>query len=93
LYTSQAHGYANALEYYEKNSALSFISDITTPTLLINARNDGFLSENCLPRTLAENSSYFYLEIPEYGGHVGFLQNKKATYTEERALEFISSNL
>jgi hypothetical protein len=93
LYTSQAHGYRNALEYYEKSSALNFIPHITTPTLLINAKNDGFLSENSSPLTMAENNEDFFLETPEYGGHVGFLQKKKTTYTEDRALEFITSFL
>lgn len=93
LYTSQAHGYSNALEYYEKSSALNFIPHITTPTLLINAKNDGFLSENSSPLTMAENNEDFFLETPEYGGHVGFLQKKKTTYTEDRALEFITSFL
>jgi predicted alpha/beta-fold hydrolase len=93
LYTSQAHGYENALEYYEKSSALSFLSNIKTPTLLINAKNDGFLSENSSPSDIAKSNPNFYLETPEYGGHVGFLQNKDATYTEERALEFITSHL
>ncbi len=93
LYTSQAHGYSNALEYYEKSSALNFIPNIKTPTLLINAKNDGFLSENSSPDAMAKNSSHFFLEMPEYGGHVGFLQKKDATYTEERALDFITSFL
>ncbi len=93
LYTSQAHGYENALEYYEKSSALSFLASIKTPTLLINAKNDGFLSENSSPCQIAKNSLDLYLETPEYGGHVGFLQKKVATYTEERALEFITSHL
>ncbi len=93
LYTSQAHGFTDALEYYEKNSALSFIPNIKTPTLLINAKNDGFLSENSSPTEMAKNNPDFYLETPEYGGHVGFLQNKQATYTEERALEFVTSHL
>ena len=93
LYTSQAHGYASALEYYEKSSALSFLANIKTPTLLINAKNDGFLSENSSPYPIAENSLNLYLETPEYGGHVGFLQKKDATYTEERALEFITSHI
>ncbi|TVZ26212.1 hypothetical protein JM83_1166 [Gillisia sp. Hel_I_86] len=93
LYTSQAHGFADALEYYEKSSAMSFIPTIHIPTLLINAKNDGFLSENSSPKEIAQNNPDFYLETPEYGGHVGFLQKKEATYTEERALEFITSHL
>ncbi len=42
---------------------------------------------------MAENNEDFFLETPEYGGHVGFLQKKNATYTEERALDFITSFL
>ena len=93
LYTSKAHGFVNALDYYQKSSALQFIPNIRIPTLLINAKNDSFLSATSSPVTLAEKSSYFYLEMPTHGGHVGFLQNKKQTYTEERALEFIESSL
>lgn len=90
LYTGRAHGFENAFDYYQKSSALNFIPHIKIPTLLINARNDGFLSENSSPVELAQLNDQFYLEMPKYGGHVAFLQNKKTTYSEDRALEFIS---
>lgn len=90
LYTGKAHGFQNALDYYEKSSALNFIPTITIPTLLLNARNDAFLSPNSSPVDLAEGHPFFYLEMPEYGGHVGFLQHKRTTFAEERALEFIT---
>ncbi len=90
LYTGKAHGFQNALEYYEKSSALNFIPAITIPTLLINAKNDAFLSPNSSPVEIADQHPFFHLEMPEYGGHVGFLQNKKTTFAEERALEFIA---
>lgn len=89
LYTSRAHGYKNALEYYEKSSSLQFTKKISIPTLLINAKNDGFLSENSSPIAIAQSNPYFHLEMPDYGGHVGFIQKKKQTFTEERSLEFI----
>jgi len=91
LYTSKAHGFENAIDYYKKSSALQFIPNISIPTLLINAKNDSFLSTSSSPITNAKNNPNFYLEMPDHGGHVGFLQNKKQTYTEERALEFIES--
>lgn len=91
LYTSKAHGFENALDYYQKSSASQFIPNISIPTLLINAKNDNFLSASSSPVTIAEKNPNFYLEMPNHGGHVGFLQNKKQTYTEERALEFIES--
>ncbi|MCF4100725.1 alpha/beta fold hydrolase [Gillisia sp. M10.2A] len=93
LYTSKAHGFKDALDYYKKSSSLNFLQYISTPTLLINAKNDGFLSDSCYPEAIAKRSPNFFLETPLYGGHVGFIQNKKQTYTEERALEFISSFL
>jgi len=91
LYTSKAHGFEDAADYYSKSSALNFIDNIKIPTLLINAKNDEFLSDSCYPIALAKKKSNFYLEIPDYGGHVGFLQKKEHTYSEERALEFIKS--
>lgn len=93
LYTSRAHDFANAVDYYEKNSSLQFLENITVPTLLINAKNDGFLSEACYPIKIAGKSEFLYLEMPEYGGHVGFIQKKPQTYTEERALEFFQVHL
>ncbi len=91
LYTSKAHDFADALEYYEVNSSLQFLPNIKIPTLIINAKNDGFLSPSCYPIELAEKSEHLYLEIPEYGGHMGFLQAGALNYNEERALEFIRS--
>jgi hypothetical protein len=91
LYTSKAHGFENAMEYYQKSSASQFIPNISIPTLLINAKNDNFLSASSSPVTIAQKNPNFYLEMPDHGGHVGFLQNNEQTYTEERALAFIES--
>jgi len=93
IYTGKAHGFINARDYYEKSSALNFIPQIKTPTLLINAKNDAFLSANSSPLEMAEKNSYFYLETPEWGGHVGFLQKGDSTYAEDRALLFSTENL
>ncbi len=49
LYTSKAHGFEDASDYYAKSSALNFIENIKIPTLLINAKNDEFLSDSCYP--------------------------------------------
>lgn len=89
LYTSKAHGYKNALDYYEKNSALQFLDHIEIPTLILNAGNDGFLSEESYPREAAARKKNLYLEIPQFGGHTAFLQKKEPTYNEERAFQFM----
>ncbi|MHA6279137.1 YheT family hydrolase [Salinimicrobium sp. CAU 1759] len=93
LYTSRAHDFEDALDYYTRNSSRQFLENIKIPTLIINAQNDGFLSPDCYPEAIAKKSEFLFLETPAHGGHVGFLQNKKVTYNEERALEFLGSRI
>ncbi|NJW52866.1 YheT family hydrolase [Salinimicrobium oceani] len=93
LYTSRAHDFENALDYYNKNSSLQFLKKIKVPTLLINAKNDGFLSPQCYPVDTAGINPNLFLEMPDYGGHVGFIQQQEFTYNEERAMEFIGKQL
>ncbi|WP_266204358.1 YheT family hydrolase [Pontibacter kalidii] len=92
-YTAPIHGFKNAEEYYARVSSRQFLKDIRVPTLLVNAKNDPFLSQECYPVQEAEANPYFYLEMPEEGGHVGFAENfrKNRYYSEERALRFILS--
>jgi len=90
VYTSKAHGFKDALDYYDKNSSLQFLNGITVPTLLINAKNDSFLSSECYPIQEAKENSKLHLEIPNHGGHVGFYDENNMYYNERRALEFFS---
>ncbi|WP_290700489.1 alpha/beta fold hydrolase [Lacinutrix sp.] len=90
VYTSKAHGFIDAYDYYKKSSSLQFLENIKIPTLLINAQNDSFLSKECYPIEAAKQNSNLYLEMPKYGGHVGFFDSKNVYYSEKRMLEFIS---
>ena len=90
IYTAPAHGFKDAYDYYEKNSSLQYLEHIKIPVLLLNAKNDSFLSEECYPYTQAEKSNYIFLETPEYGGHVGFYKEDELYYNEQRTLEFIT---
>lgn len=87
-YTAPANGFKNADDYYSKSSSKSFLIDIQTPVLLLNALNDSFLSPSCYPFETAKKSSFLYLETPKYGGHVGFVSPDVIYYNEKRALEF-----
>ncbi|WP_204345365.1 YheT family hydrolase [Psychroserpens algicola] len=89
VYTSKAHGFKDAMAYYEKSSSLQFLNTITVPTLIINALNDSFLSPECFPVKEAKTNDCLFLEMPKYGGHVGFIQNDNIYYNEKRALEFV----
>ena len=92
LYTAPAHGFKDAFDYWDKNSSKQFITKINIPTLLINAADDSFLSKSCFPVKEAKINSNFYLEIPKYGGHVGFNSNLSKTkdqWLENRVVQFL----
>ncbi len=91
-YTSKAHGFINGADYYEKSSSLQFLPNIKVPTLIINALNDSFLSPECYPVKEAINNPNLFLEMPKYGGHMGFIQKGGYYYNELRTLEFIRKN-
>jgi len=91
LYTAPAHGFKNAKDYWEKCSSKPSLSKIRIPTLLINALNDPFLGKPSYPFKEAENSKFFYLETPKYGGHVGFINDFKMNnlWIEKRTIGFL----
>ncbi len=88
IYTSRAHGFTDALEYYAQCSSGQFLDNIRVKALIINAKNDSFLGPECYPYREAEANELLYLEVPDYGGHVGFYDVQNIAYTEKRALKF-----
>ncbi len=90
VYTSKAHGFKDALDYYTQCSCLQFLPNIKVPALLINARNDSFLGPACYPEKEAEENQNLFLEMPHYGGHVGFFDRQNYYYTEKRAIKFLN---
>ena len=92
-YTAPLHGFQGAIDYYTKCSSLHFIDTITIPTLIVNAQNDPFLSDQCYPLAKYKNHPLIIFENPRHGGHVGFAQfNKNGLYwSEERALAFLKN--
>ncbi len=91
LYTSKAHGYTDAMAYYKACSSKQFLTRIEVPTLLVNAANDSFLGSKCYPVVEAKNNSNLHLEIPKYGGHVGFYLPNNVYYHEQRILDFLEA--
>lgn len=92
VYTSIAHGFKDALDYYEKSSSLQFLPSIKIPTLILNALNDSFLSPECYPVKSAKENTNIFLEMPKHGGHAGFIQSGDFYYNEKRALQFIGES-
>ncbi len=89
-YTTALTSFQNAEEYYRQGSARYFIDNISIPTLIINAKNDPFLSKPSYPYEQCKKHDFVYFETPDQGGHVGFWHgNLEMAYSEERTLSFI----
>ena len=90
-FTAPVHGFSSAEDYWEKASSLYFLPEIKIPCLLINAQNDSFLSPACFPYQIAKENTFFYLETPSNGGHVGFISRDSEGFywSERRALQFL----
>jgi uncharacterized protein len=71
LVTAPLHGFASALDYWQRSSCRPFLAGITVPTLVVNALNDPFLPASALARA-QDVSRAVRLDYPEQGGHVGF---------------------
>lgn len=70
--TAPLHGFAHVHDYYRKASSLPYLQRIATPTLMIHALDDPFMSPVIIP-TASELSAHTVLEISRKGGHVGFI--------------------
>jgi predicted alpha/beta-fold hydrolase len=70
--TAPIHGFASAQDYYERSSSRPFLARITTPTWIIHAKDDPFMTEAVIPEP-HELSSAVTLELSNQGGHVGFV--------------------
>ena len=91
-YTAKLHGFADAADFYRQASPDQWMSQITIPTLVLNALNDPLLGEACYPIAIAEKKEEIFLEMPQRGGHTGFtLPKSEFTWAEYRFLEFLLS--
>ena len=96
LYTVPVFGFDSPEDYWKKASSKPYLSQIDRPTLLINAKDDTFLSPECFPTKEAIKSANFYLETTEYGGHCGFITSFKPqenVWLEHRIASFIEEKI
>jgi predicted alpha/beta-fold hydrolase len=90
-YTAPLNGFKNAHEYYLKCSSLAYLGGIGIPTLMVNARNDPFLTESCYPVEMCGSHESLHLEVPDSGGHVGFPLGWGRYWSETRSVTFLSA--
>lgn len=87
------HGFANVHDYYQRASSRQFLNAITVPTLIIQARDDPFMTADVLPHA-SELSPTVHLEVTQSGGHVGFVAGnnplRPVYWLEQRILAFLN---
>jgi predicted alpha/beta-fold hydrolase len=90
--TAPLHGFSSAKDYYQASSSRQFLKNIKTPTLILHALDDPFMTPLAVPKP-QELSSYITFELSAKGGHVGFITGKipgKAHYwLDKRVPEFL----
>jgi predicted alpha/beta-fold hydrolase len=89
-YTAPLNGFLSAEDYWARASSKPSLPRITVPTLIVNALNDPFLAPECYPKEEAVANPHLHLELPESGGHLGFITPGKKYWSEIRSVEFLN---
>lgn len=90
--TSRLHGFNGVDDYYQRCSARQFLKDIRTPTLMIHALDDPFMTRDIVPKE-PELADSVELELAQHGGHVGFISGslrKPVFWLQQRIPEYLS---
>ncbi len=92
IVTAPLHGFASADDYWTRATVRPLLRAIEIPTLVLNARNDPFLPADALPDP-SEVSSAVELDLPDHGGHVGFMSGPfpgSPDWLPQRVFRFVS---
>jgi predicted alpha/beta-fold hydrolase len=93
---ARLHHFKDVHDYYLRSSSRQFLKSIAITTLLIQALDDPFMTEEILPN-LDELSPTIQLEITQGGGHVGFIGGdipfKPSYWLDQRIPEFFEQQL
>ena len=93
LVTAPLHGYRDAADYWQRASGKLVLHNISTPTLILNAKNDPFMPGDALPGA-QDVSNAVTLEQPDEGGHVGFVSGPfpgRINWLPQRVCSFFAS--
>lgn len=94
--TAPLHGFADAQDYYAKSSSMPLLKQIRTPTLILQAADDPFMTPEVIPAP-EDLSEHVTLELTARGGHVGYVEGPHPFaaryYLEARAEAFLAQAL
>ncbi|BDC99294.1 YheT family hydrolase [Persicobacter psychrovividus] len=81
-FTAPIAGFEGAKDYYTKCSSGAVLDHIQVPTMILNAKNDPFLSDTCYAEHYQLSHDNIQFLQPDFGGHVGFFQFGGRYYSE-----------
>ena len=91
-FTSLAHGFQNADDYYYRSSSARVVDKIRIPTLIIHSADDPFIPFGPLCDKVFAENPYLLLITTSRGGHVAFVsaasEKEDRFWAENRAIEF-----
>lgn len=91
---AKLHGFKDVHDYYTRASSRQYLKSIEIPTLMIQSRDDPFMTTKVLP-THEELSPQIELEIYNAGGHVGFISGtnplKPQYWLDKRITAFLEA--
>ncbi len=93
--TAPIHGFSDAMEYYARASCRQYLNSVQVPTLLLQAKDDPFVSPDSLPQP-HELAKAIQFELTPKGGHVGFVSGdlwRVRYWLEERVPSYLSQYL
>lgn len=89
---AKLHGFNDVYDYYQRSSSRQYLKSISVPTLLIQAIDDPFMTQDVLPE-INELSPHVHLELTRHGGHVGFISGaipfRPEYWLDQRIPEFL----
>ncbi len=92
--TARLNGFTSAEDYYQQSSSRQYLISIQTPTLIIHAEDDPFMTKEVIPGN-EELSPEVMLELSQHGGHVGFVAGqvpgKPVYWLDQRISEFLET--
>ena len=90
-YTVPHFGFDTVPNFYRAVSSRYVVDQVAIPTLIISAKNDPLMGPDCYPIEAARTNPNVFLEMPESGGHLGFITfpRNRPWWMERRVLEFL----
>ena len=93
-FTAPLFGFETASNYYATQSAIRFLDQIRTPTLVIAAKDDPLVPFQMYDHPAFTSNPALRLLAVDKGGHIGFLSRRKPRFwVDEVALDWMENIL